>query len=483
MKSAAVVALVGLSAPCVSVQVPVPGCTCISLGKTPDADGMVNTVSMGKYPADYGSQCGAQQEPGSSSCTNLTTGNPLPADQQASWCPSPWCWVDPCTCDLSDLAVTNITTTTYFDDVARYYSYSNCGGQDSYSSTVGNTGNSMTPTCPNGEFDPEGDCVQKMDNEAEKITCTDPWAVGGKCVQPPNMTKTYPANYGEGCRVHPEPGNSDCSNADGTPKAPADQAAWCTKPWSYVNPCTCTASDMARSTYFYPKLLFYSTSACGAADLFTSAEMKSNDTADAGCPSPPPPAAMQNPPRFPRSKPVSQQCQCIDVTTVAPEVDCDKPYAQGGKCINVTKINALYPKNYGSTCGVQLEPTDSNCFDVSTGNPWAAPCRYGFEKSCRKLYCDQPWCYVDPCSCSDVQADDITKTTYFDAELYYSFANCAGSDSFTSTPVTPDRSSCTSTTASSTTSERQGTTNSAPAIGAPVAMVFLPMFQILAAQP
>ena len=44
----------------------------------------------------------------------------------------------------------------------------------------------------------------------------------------------------------------------GNPLPLNESADWCTKPWSYVNPCECTASDMALAltTYFDLELCY-----------------------------------------------------------------------------------------------------------------------------------------------------------------------------------------------------------------------------------
>jgi len=429
-----------------SVNVAVPGCACTGHQQKPIHPNGTVTSMKGAYPATYGMTCAAHAEPASTACS-FSNGSAKPATQQESWCMSPWCYVDPCTCNLAEAK-----SSSYFETPALYYSYANCGGQDTFTDKYNaNSGVVSEANCP-ANFSIPQLCPTKMGNEAASFDCSSPWApmghsewgVMGKCVSANVSGKQpmYPANYGVGCGIHPEPGYSACADENGILKPRAEQADWCNKPWAYVNPCDCTISDMARSNTFYPMLIFYSYAACGASDEFTTVQQKTEDIADARCPSPAPPSApIQSPANWPRSKPVDQKCQCVK--TGMPLVDCSsKKFAQGGKCVNTTKFPGPYPANYGESCGVHLDPLAADCFDLSNGLPWAAPCAGGLTSGCRKAWCDQPWCYVDPCTCDDPSIQDITHSNYFEkagANLYYSYSNCKGQDSYTATPSALDR--------------------------------------------
>jgi len=43
-------------------------------------------------------------------------------------------------------------------------------------------------------------------------------------------------------------------------------------------------------------------------------------------------------------------------------------------------------------------------------------------------WCDNAWCYIDPCACDDANAN---QAFYFDAELFYSYATCGTADQWT----------------------------------------------------
>merc|ERR1712178_521408 len=43
-------------------------------------------------------------------------------------------------------------------------------------------------------------------------------------------------------------------------------------------------------------------------------------------------------------------------------------------------------------------------------------------------WCNEPWCYVDPCNCD---ASDATKSDYFPGTLFYSTATCGSKNTYT----------------------------------------------------
>ncbi|CAJ1398790.1 unnamed protein product [Effrenium voratum] len=404
-----------------------PGCTCLSHGQVAK---MVNGMSKVEatvsgstvdYPATYGNYCGKQAEPGSSSCWNLTNDMELPTADQAGWCNDPWCYVDPCTCPVADLAMSS-----YFPGSGLYYSYSNCGGVDTFTSSshqnvVANCAMNYTPV-------DAATCLVKMSHGQEKVACTKAFAKEGKCVMasPSGTALEYPATYGEGCGVHLEPGSSSCSDSSGNALARNESADWCTKPWSYVNPCTCTASDIALTTYFNLEL-YYSYSVCGSTDTYTTSPSNVNITGSVGCPSPPPPPI--SPMNWPFTSALEEGCSCMPLSDMYLIASTDASCAQGsGKCANAS--SGMLTANYGGSCGIHAELFSSSCFDQDTGMMWADQCEPGWTVGCRAAWCDRPWCYIDPCTCSS--ATDIAASQYFPGStLYYSYANCKSVDTFT----------------------------------------------------
>jgi len=439
-RSAAVWIVFGLAA-AVGVQVAVPSCTCIDnsqeevscpssyeIGTCIDAEVLPGQFAL--YPSTYGESCAVHPEPASLQCSD-DQGHPLPKFQRASWCDQPWCYVDPCTCSQAD-----VSSDIYFPSSDLWYSYSNCNGVDTF--TLAKV-NATSSACPAGEtvytipgVDSEA-CpwcsCHHLDNGMEEVPC-ESMDNSSTCIDVTiaGTTWKYPATYGEGCAKHSEPGDPSCSQADGTEKS-SDRGYWCDLPWSWVNPCTCGATDMAKSGLFE---LYFSYAACGAAvDNNVSAPPSKATREEEGCPEvePAPEDMMSNPVQWPHSGPDETNCECIPLPSLVPKIECTTSFAQGGKCIEAPGADVLgfFPVNYGAECGVHLEPANPDCFNVGEGVPWAAPCRAGQTSGCRAAWCDEPWCYVDPCTCHGAQAPyDIMKSEYFPntGGVYYSYANC-----------------------------------------------------------
>jgi hypothetical protein len=85
----------------------------------------------------------------------------------------------------------------------------------------------------------------------------------------------YPTTYGTECGLTPEPGSFACTSTDEghaweNPSSMYDAAYggedWCAKEWCWVDVCSCTNGDMAKSSWGAG---WYSYSTCGAADLYT----------------------------------------------------------------------------------------------------------------------------------------------------------------------------------------------------------------------
>jgi hypothetical protein len=94
-------------------------------------------------------------------------------------------------------------------------------------------------------------------------------------------------------------------------------------------------------------------------------------------------------------------CPCIGLPSTVLAVDCDEDYAFNGKCVippviewraaNGGQDAVPYPADYGSMCKKHLEPGDSQCWDLITGQE--------LPVGSRASWCDNSWCYVDPANC------------------------------------------------------------------------------------
>lgn len=405
------------AAPSRAVQTQVPGCKCVmnlqhrtehsSIMAMPRAPSDMTPVA---YPSHYGESCKKHLEPGVAACSHT---NGTEKKVRAKWCDASWCFVDPCTCKEAD-----ISASTYFPKSNLHYSYSNCGTTDNYTAVQ-----SSIASCPAGNFTPQNVCATKMDNRQPKFKCSAAFAESGKCVHMnvSSTMKTYPGNYGEGCGIHGEPAFPECSNPDGTPKPTDQQAVWCRESWSYVNPCSCNISDIAKSGFSSPdKPMFYSYAACGAADHWTKTPFDKSELLLAGCPSPaPPPALVQNPFNYPSSATTNCHCQ----KAKSPTTNCTTEFAQNGQC--QIYRDALFPLNYGESCGIQYEAASAACTDPATGRPWPSRCDVDTARGCRAAWCDEPWCLVDPCTCTET---DVNMVASPHGPRYYSYRACGGRD-------------------------------------------------------
>jgi len=130
-------------------------------------------------------------------------------------------------------------------------------------------------------------CLEALPS-IEKVDCTYPWGVGGKCALTVGLVSnftTYPGDYGLGCKIHEEVGSSSCYDLTKVPpekKRLVAQADWCNSKWCYIDPCNCDAPDGTKSDYF-PGELFFSYATCGAKNTYTAAESATNTVGNAEC--------------------------------------------------------------------------------------------------------------------------------------------------------------------------------------------------------
>eukprot|EP00747_Dinoflagellata_sp_TGD_P144259 gnl/TRDRNA2_/TRDRNA2_176469_c0_seq3.p1 gnl/TRDRNA2_/TRDRNA2_176469_c0~~gnl/TRDRNA2_/TRDRNA2_176469_c0_seq3.p1 ORF type:complete len:246 (+),score=30.83 gnl/TRDRNA2_/TRDRNA2_176469_c0_seq3:109-738(+) len=124
-------------------------------------------------------------------------------------------------------------------------------------------------------------------------------------------------------------------------------------------------------------------------------------------------------------------CPCIGyfhpdcITRVA---CADKPYKDSnGECIQPTVQGEKksYPTNYGTICQKHMEPGHTDCYDTAAGTELPAP-DSGADKV-RAGWCDDPWCYIDPCNCN---APSQYKSDYFPDSLFYTYLTCGDEDTY-----------------------------------------------------
>jgi len=131
-------------------------------------------------------------------------------------------------------------------------------------------------------------CLGTLPSDVKDVECNYTWAFNGLCVNTVGLVTnwtTYPADYGESCKKHMEPGHSSCFDLTTHPpieKPPSKAADWCDNKWCYVDPCNCDAADATKSDYF-PNQLTYSYTTCGDKNTYTAVESSTNTLGNAEC--------------------------------------------------------------------------------------------------------------------------------------------------------------------------------------------------------
>jgi len=223
------------------------------------------------YPPDYGTSCKKHVEPGFTSCWDLMTKVELPEADRSAWCDSPWCFVDGCTCDASDVAGGQSAVLTHTDGRQFHvaWSYMNCGEASDYDAAAEGQETNYDKAawceqpCP---------CVAKPPGLME-ASCMESYLPDAtECIVAGGRGFTmYPIDYGESCKKHLEPGDASCFDvATSTELSEDDQADYCGQSWCYVDGCTCNVADVAggpSSTLTLmdgmPAVIAYSYELCG----------------------------------------------------------------------------------------------------------------------------------------------------------------------------------------------------------------------------
>jgi len=205
---------------------------------------------------------------------------------------------------------------------------------------------------------------------------------------------SYPADLGGSCKAW---------DAKKHPKCPGE--SWCKQEWCYVDPCKCkNVAALPKPSKYLPgakyqgKPVHFSYATCGGKDSF-SAEDEKKTAADieATC-------AV----KVDSAKWGAESCRCVGI---APQPGTTK--------VSIKDKKVDFPADIGSTCSAW---EDGNHPECSGAQP--------------PSWCSQAWCYVDPCSCKLATPPKTSNyapdANYQGRPLYYSYATCGGSDSWSS---------------------------------------------------
>lgn len=285
------------------------GCQCVGIDNVKGEVQVLISDKFGKtsFPAETGAACdtwdivGAHPDCEQGTDRNFSRTN----DKDPSWCSQPWCYVDPCKCDLGTPVVSAYLPDATYQGHPVYYSYDTCGGQDSYTASSHKTAcvNQKTegactalPKCAwNGKTcagkEVHGVCNAPLDAKlfgAENCRCIGIDKLEGSIEA--DLGKSgkvpFPASYGAQCAAHDKTSHPDCKGAN--------PPEWCDKAWCFIDPCDCqqeeppkvTAGWLGSTVNFQGKTLYYSYTSCGAEDLFTEKFNKGacmNQKSEAAC--------------------------------------------------------------------------------------------------------------------------------------------------------------------------------------------------------
>jgi hypothetical protein len=203
----------------------------------------------------------------------------------------------------------------------------------------------------------------------------------------------FPADLGAHCETW---------DVDKHPACP--KAAWCKQKWCYVDPCKCKnvaalpkPSDYLKEGKYQGKPVYYSYATCGSSDAYTAEEAKKTE------------------------KQIQETCSVkVDpVSWGADSCRCIGFYPQDGTTkVHIDGKLEVFPADTGAVCKKWEEKHHPKCKGDSPPS-----------------WCSQAWCYVDPCSCKLATPPKLSSylptSSYQGKPVYYSYATCGGSDSYT----------------------------------------------------
>jgi len=204
----------------------------------------------------------------------------------------------------------------------------------------------------------------------------------------------YPADLGGECKAWDLKKHPSCPGA-----------AWCEQEWCYVDPCNCkNVAVLPKPSIYLPgakyqgKPVHFSYATCGGKDTYSSEKEKKKTVKD-----------------------IEKTC--------AVEVDSAKFGAENCRCIGIspqpgtTKVSIKdkkveFPADAGAVCNTWEKDNHPDC-DSDDAPEW----------------CNQAWCYVDPCSCKlptpPKTSAYLPGASYQDKPMYFSYATCGGKDAWT----------------------------------------------------
>mmetsp|Transcript_304 Transcript_304/g.642 ORF Transcript_304/g.642 Transcript_304/m.642 type:complete len:332 (+) Transcript_304:49-1044(+) len=243
-----------------------PKCPCVGVaGLDGTTEVKVSKNMTADFPADFGARCAAWDNKRNGAY--CMPGQDPGADK--GWCAEPYCFVDPCNCDLD---VPPTLANSYLPDASYqgkglWYSYVTCGGKDYW----------MDAETKKQKQEAKGICEKKVEEKKwgkEKCRCVGYDGTPGTVnVTIDKKELKYPADTGATCESWDAKRHPDCVG-----DKPAD---WCKQEWCYVDPCECELDVPPKTSSYLPsgmvngKPVYFSYATCGTSDSFSATNKES----------------------------------------------------------------------------------------------------------------------------------------------------------------------------------------------------------------
>jgi len=259
----------------------------------------------------------------------------------------------------------------------------------------------------------------KKEKKKEADADEDSAAAGGhedcQCIGIDNLEGTTVATLKDGSKVdYPADLGGRCSAWDLDKHPSCPDAPWCKQKWCYVDPCKCkNVGVLPKPSVYLPdakyqgKPVHFSYVTCGGKDSYSSEEEKKKTVRDIAktCSAP-----------VDTAKWGADNCRCIGVS---PQPGTTK--------VMIKDKKVAFPADTGAVCNTWEKDNHPDC-DSDDAPEW----------------CNQAWCYVDPCSCKlpvpPKTSSYLPESTYQGKPIYYSYATCGGKDAWTAS----DKKACVS---------------------------------------
>eukprot|EP00933_Yihiella_yeosuensis_P007592 TRINITY_DN1126_c0_g1_i1.p1 TRINITY_DN1126_c0_g1~~TRINITY_DN1126_c0_g1_i1.p1 ORF type:complete len:385 (+),score=97.63 TRINITY_DN1126_c0_g1_i1:116-1270(+) len=249
-----------------------PKCPCVGVaGIEGYTKATVSSNLSVNFPADFGARC----ETWDNDFNPLYCKPGQKPGQDNGWCKEPWCYVDPCNCEIDEPASQQPEDGGYlprasYQGKGMWYSYATCGGKDYWLEPARKKKHQEEPERP-------AVCAVQKDEElwgASNCPCIGfAGQVGTTNVSiEPGKEMAYPADTGSTCRLWDYKRHPDCKSKD-PPK-------WCEQAWCYVDPCNCRSAVPPKLSAYLPdasaseKPIYYSYATCGGVDKFAASNKK-----------------------------------------------------------------------------------------------------------------------------------------------------------------------------------------------------------------